>query len=545
MSIQIKNIILAEKFKLLGDLTVLDGDKGAMWKSKTYYKAADILSGLDIPATSVGDFESFNGIGKSTAKKIVDFIKSGTTVQLELLRAKHPGAEDALALTSVSGIGVKKALKLYNDFGIQNFDDLSKACDAGKISNGQIVRGVALAKKSAGRLPITTVMPVVRPILDSLRAMPEVTRAEFAGSARRGRETVRDIDILVVATDREVVKKYFLTLGEELIAGKKKARIFAPIDSRISVQVDLLFCEDDAWGSSIAYFTGSKEHNIALRTLANQKGYTFNEHGYYKATGERVGGATELELYELLGLPWCPPELREGDTLLAIVPDLVKSGDFWGDWHMHSTYSSDAKSTVMEMAVAAKAKGLKVIGFTDHVEKQYQWRPEDIPKRREEIEAAISATGIQIYAGAEVGVNLDGTLVDRIDLDAQDYLIASIHRSHAKEPVDRLIKAMTAHPKVMIIGHPTGRMLGRRDIPDDDWDRLFQACAINNVALEINGPRLDLPVNLIRRAKALGCKFVVNSDAHHTSQLTWQNYGITLARRAGLTLDDLQIPDCD
>jgi DNA polymerase (family 10) len=538
-------MILADKFRLLGDLTVLDGAKNASWKAKSYYKAADILASLDIPASTVSDFQQFDGIGKSIAEKIGDFSRSGTTVQLELLRAKHPGAEDALGLTSVSGIGVKKAIKLYKDEGIKTFEDLVKACDAGKISNGQIVRGVALAQKSAGRLPITQVMPVVRPILESLRAMPEVVRAEFAGSARRGRETVRDVDILVVATDREVVKDYFLTLGEELIAGEKKARIFAPINARISIQVDLLFCEDNAWGSSLAYFTGSKEHNIALRSLANQKGYTFNEHGFYKLSGERVGGSTESELYKLLDLPWCPPELREGHVLLTSIPDLVEPGDFWGDWHMHSTYSSDAKSTVMEMAVAAKAKGLRVIGFTDHVEKQYQWQPEDIPKRRKEIEAAINATGIMIYAGAEVGVNLDGTLVDRIDLDAQDYLIASIHRSHSKDPVDRLIKAMTAHPKVRFIGHPTGRMLGRRDIPDDDWDRLFQACATNGVALEINGPRLDLPVNLIKRAKSFGCKFVVNSDAHHTSQLVWQDYGITLARRAGLNMDDLQIPDFD
>jgi DNA polymerase (family 10) len=529
--------MLAEKFRLLGDLTTLDGAKGGAWKARAYYKAADILASLDIPATSVGDFQQFDGIGKSIADKIGDFIKSGTTVQLELLRAKHPGAEDALSLTSVSGIGVKKAIKLYNDLGIKTFEDLATACDAGKISNGQIVRGVELAKKSAGRLPITQVAPVVRPILDALRAMPEVVRAEFAGSVRRGRETVRDVDILVVATDREEVKRFFLTLGEELIAGDKKARIFAPINSRLSVQVDLLFCEPDAWGSSLAYFTGSKEHNIALRLLANQKGYTFNEHGFYRLSGVRLGGREEKELYDLLSLPWCPPELREGDQLLSAIPNLVRPEDIWGDWHIHSTYSSDAKSTVMEMALAAKAKGLTSIGITDHVESQYQWMPEDVPKRLAEIKEAQRETGIYIYAGAEVGVNPDGSLVDRIPLDDQDYLIASIHRRHGENPVDRLVKAMS-HPKVQFVGHPTGRIIGRRDIPEDDWDRLFRACVKNDVALEINGPRLDLPVSLIKRAKEFGCKFVINSDAHHISQLQWQDHGITLARRAGLTVDD-------
>ena len=540
MSVQVKNLILADKFKLLCDLTILDNPK-KVWSARAYYKAADILSALDIPASTVNDFKKFDGIGSSIADKIADFIQSGTTTQLEYLRTKHPGAEEALKLTSVSGIGVKKALGLYKQ-GITSFDALVKACDAGLISNGQIVRGVKMAQKSHGRLPINVVMPVVTPILESLRTMPEVLMAEFAGSARRGRETVKDVDIILVASDREKVRRHFLTFGEELIAGDDKARIFVPVNAKTVVQVDLLFTVYDSWGSSLAYFTGSKEHNIALRRLANQRGLTFNEHGFFKLTGERLGGAYESELYELLDLPWCPPELREGDELLTSIPDLVTSEDIWGDFHMHSTYSSDARSSVLEMALAAKERGLKVIGITDHVEPQYGWQPSGIGTRREEIRQAEEITGLTILAGAEIGVNPDGTLVDRIDLNDHDYMIASIHRRHSENPVDRLIAAMQQHPNIRFIGHPTGRMHSRRDIPDDDWDRLFEACVKHNVALEINGPRMDLPVVMIKRAKEFGCKFVINSDAHADTQLGWQDFGISLARRGSVTKDDLFNP---
>jgi DNA polymerase (family 10) len=561
MSVQVRNLTLAENFRTLGKLTSLDG--GSVWSIRAYNKAADILSGLDIPADNVSDFKKFSGIGDGVAKLIGEMIKTGSCGKLNVLRKKFPNAEKALSLTVVSGVGPKKAIILYNQ-GITTLEELEKACADGRVTSGQIARGVKMALKSRGRLPINEVVPVVDKILEALRELPEVQRAEFAGSVRRGRETVKDCDILIVATDRAKVTEKFLTFGEELISGEEKARIMAPIDAKTVVQVDLLYTNENQFGAALAYFTGSKEHNIALRKRALSMGYTINEHGIYQTHSKgkvltphkRVGGAEEEELYHKLDLPWHPPELREGNNFcdwldgdglssLSSYPLLVTSLDTYGDWHMHSTWSADAKDTIEDMAIAAKARGLKMIGLTDHTEKNYGWDPNKIPDRIKECKAASEKVGITIFPACETGVNKDGTL-DWPDqyLNQMAYVIASIHRSHAVEPVKRLIKA-ARHPKVRFIGHPTGRMIGRRDIPEDDWDELFKVCASEGVYLEINGARLDLPVNLIRKAKSHGCKFVLNSDAHAIDQLHWQDYAILFARRAGLTKSDLAKPHCE
>ncbi len=538
MSAQIGNVILADKLRLIGNLLTLDG--ASVWKIRAYNNAADVLVALDVPATSVSDFSSYEGIGSTTASVIDDIISTGTTSQLESLRKKYPNAESAFKLTCVSGVGVKKAIALYNQ-GITTLEELSAACDAGKITNNNIIRGVQLALKSRGRLPLTEVLPVVLPLLNKIRSQSEVIRAEFAGSVRRGKETIKDVDLIVVSQDRAKTAALFKTFGDLLVEGEEKVRVMVPVDADTSVQFDLLFAEEDSFGAALCYFTGSKEHNVALRSLAKSKGYTINEHGFYTIAGKKLGGKEEKELYDLLGLPWVPPELREGSDLIHQVPDLVDRGDIDGDFHTHSKWSADASDSIMDMAMAAKSKGLKYLGITDHVEVQYGWDADKVEDRIREIREAEEATGLKIYAAAEVGVTGDGDLVDRIPLDRQDYIIASIHISHSKNPVARLIKAIQ-HPKVKVVGHPTGMMMGKRDIPEDDWDSLFRECAARGVALEINGARMDLPVNLIKLAKDLGCKFMINSDAHATNQLFWQDIAITQARRAGITKSDLIKP---
>jgi DNA polymerase (family X) len=538
VSIQGKNVFIADKLRLLGNLLTLDG--ASVWKVRAYNNAAEVLSGLDVPATSISDFEKYEGIGSSTASVIEDIIKTGTTSQLESLKKKYPNAEDAFKLTCVSGVGVKKAIGLYNQ-GITNLEQLAAACEAGKISNSNIVRGVQLALKSRGRLPLNEVLPIILPLLWRLRQSEGVIRAEFAGSVRRGKETIKDVDVIVCSTDRAKTVALFKTFGDLLVEGDEKVRVMVPVDSQTSVQFDLLLTEEDSFGAALCYFTGSKEHNVSLRSLAKSKGYTINEHGFYTIGGKKVGGREEKELYDLLGLPWVPPELREGSEILTKVPDLVDRGDIWGDFHVHSRWSADAKDSIMDMAIAAKNRGLKCLGITDHVEAQYGWDPALVDQRIEEIKEAERETGIKIIPAAEVGVTSEGELIDRIPFDKQEYLIASIHIAHHKNPVERLISAIQ-NPKVKIIGHPTGLMMGKRDIPDGDWDRLFVEAAKLGVLLEINGARMDLPVDLIKRAKNAGCKFIINSDAHSVDGFFWQDIALTLARRAGLEKKDLAIP---
>lgn len=542
MSIQLKNIALAERMKLLGDLTTLDGGKTAMWKAKAYYKASEILVNLDIPADTVGDFKNFAGIGDSTADKISELISTGKCEKLEQLKAKYPGAEEALKLTCVSGVGIKRAIDLFNS-GISSLELLSQACDAGMITNSQIINGVKLALNSRGRLPLNEVVPAITSILFALRNMPEVIRAEFAGSVRRGKETVKDVDIIVITNDQETVIKQFLTYGQEMIVGQHKARIMAPIDISTFVQVDLLFAKPESFGSALAYFTGSKEHNVALRTLANKRGLTFNEHGFYTLEGKLVGGTDESELYHLLNLPWCPPELREGDQLLDQIHDIITSEDINSDWHMHSVYSSDARDTIDDMVAEAKARGLKTIGFTDHTEVRYGWSTDSIEQRRVECQSAQDKYGIKVYAACEVGIRDDGTLDWSDDLlNKMDYVIASIHYNHGKENYTKRLVDAARHPLVNVLGHPTGAILGRRDEGQGDWDEVFKACKETGTILEINGARMDLPTSYIKQAKKQGCKFVLTSDAHAVNQLMWQDYAVTLARRAGLSKDDLLTP---
>jgi DNA polymerase (family 10) len=308
------------------------------------------------------------------------------------------------------------------------------------------------------------------------------------------------------------------------------------------VQVDLLFAPPEEFGSALAYFTGSKEHNVSLRALAQSRGMKINEHGFWTLTGQRLGGENEEELYQLLDLPFVPPELREGSDLQDEIPNLISRDDLTADWHMHTFWSSDAKDSFESMAQSAKNRGLKEIGISDHTERQYGWDPTRNSIRREEAQLASQKIGIPIWVGCETGINMDGSLDWSEDyLNEMDYVIASIHKSHQHNVTERLISA-AKYPKVKIIGHPTGRILGKREIPDVDWGRVFQTCAEEGVAVEINGARMDLPDNFVRQARSLGCKFIINSDAHAQDQLEWQDYGLDIARRAGLSKQDLMTP---
>lgn len=539
MSYMQTNVELAKKLNLLINLMHLHGV--SIWKIKTYEKALHIVRNLNVDSSSIKDFSIYDGIGKGTSKVIKEILQTGSCSYIDELSKEYPNLEDALKLTSVRGVGIKTAVNLYRA-GIKTVQELSDACDSGVVTNKQIVGGVKLALKSSGRLPITKVLPVLEPLLNRIRNLPEVERAEFCGSIRRGMDTVKDADVIVLSNDREKTSKFFLSLGEPIVDGTDKLRVIIPVDLMNSIQFDLLFADKRSFGSSILYFTGSKEHNISMRQRALEIGLTLNEHGFCERNGgPRFGGETEEGVYKRLSIPYHPPELREGYDLKSSIPNLIKRSHIISDWHMHTTYSADAKDSILDMSIAAKKFGLTTIGFTDHVEENYGWMPCDVDKRIDEIRMAEETVGIKIYAAAEVGVTKDGNLIDRIPLDRQDYIIASIHRMHDFNPTKRLIKAVK-HPKVKILGHPTGRIVGVRDIPDCDWRELFKVCYNEGVLIEINGARMDPPEHIIAIAKHEGCKFVINSDAHSASQLNFSNYALMIARRAGLTIEDISTP---
>lgn len=536
MSVQLSNITLAEQLSTLADLSEMEGAN--KYKINAYRKAAKTISGMGTPISSVKDLQGLPGIGKSIAKMVEEFLEYKVILDLAVLRDKYP--PEALTMTQVSGVGPKRAYKFYNE-GIHNLQELIEACEAGKISNQNIVKGAMLAKHYQGRTPITRAYVAIASLLDDIRNQSEVDRADFAGSVRRGKETIKDVDLLVVSNDQNATIEKFLTYGEELVRGEEKARIILPLTSTHTIQVDILFATKDDWGSKLAYFTGSVEHNVAMRKRAISLGYKLNEHGLWSGN-TRVAGETEESIYQVLGIPYCPPELREGNELLDEVPEIISFDDITTDWHTHSTYSSDAKGTIDQMVAAAAARGLKSIGITDHVEAMFKWDPLTVGDRIKECYKASKKYGIMVYPSAEVGIRPDGSLEDRIDLNIHDYLVASIHHSLKKNTVSRIIKAIGENSKIKIIGHPTTRIIGRRDVPDDDWDLLFKTCSEKNIALEINGARGDLSVDYIKRAKELGCKFTLSSDAHDVNQLSLIDIAIRFARRAGLTKKDLVKP---
>lgn len=525
---------IIDQLSRLCDLKEINGE--SFWSIRAYKKAIDSIRALDIPITNVSDLQSIDNIGKGIAQSIKEYLSSGFIYELVKLEEKYP--VEALSMTIVPGIGAKTAYKLHKD-GIRNFEELVLAAESGKIKNENIIRGIKLAQNSFGRIPINDVYPVVIPIMNALRSCPYVQRAEFAGSFRRGKETVKDVDIIVCSKNRAETTKLFQMYGEELVTGSDKVRIIARIDARVCVQVDLLYCEMESFGSSLAYFTGSKEHNVVLRSLASSKGMKINEHGFWSKSGERLGGEYEEELYSLLNIPFHPPELREGNKILESIPELISEEDIDSDWHVHTKWSSDAVSSVEDMLLAAKDNGMKTIGLTDHTEKQYGWSIDDIKSRANEIFSASNKVGIRAFSACETGINIDGTLDwSNESLSQMDYVIASIHRGHNTNVEERLIAAIK-NPYVKVIGHPTGRILNRRDIPDINWGNVFDECAKHNKLLEINGARIDLPEHLLIQAKKHGCKFVISSDAHSTDQYIWQKNAISLARRAQLTKNDL------
>lgn len=509
------------------------------------------------------DLTSLDGIGKDLAEKITTLIKTGELPQLDELLSQVP--EGVLALLRVPGLGPKKAAVLYKELGVEDLTALRAVCEAEQVrglkgfgakTEATILAGIDLAERATERVKWATADEIVQQLLSHMRNCPVVSRIEPAGSYRRGRETVGDLDLLVDAkeTDAEQVMAHFAEfpgIAETLVRGGTKMSVRLNSD----LQVDLRVVPTESFGAALQYFTGSKEHNVELRGLAKDRGLKVNEWGVFRTTGdsdEYVAGATEQEVYATLELPLYPPELRENRGEFDYdnpdqLPELVVLDDLVADLHMHTT-ATDGKHSIREMVAAAQSRGLKYIAITDHSQRVTMARgldPERALAQWKEIDLVNKELDdFTVLKGIECDILEKGGMDLPDDVLAQaDWVIASVHygQNQSREQItDRVIGALE-NPWVSIVAHPTGRLINRRDRYAVDLEAVMQAAKANGKLLELNAnpARLDLDDIHCARAKQLGIPIAINSDAHHADGMDVLRYGVLQARRAGLTKQDV------
>ncbi len=497
------------------------------------------------------------GIGDDLAKKIVAIVETGELSQLNDLRKQVPAV--ALKILRIPGLGPKKVALLIQELQINSLDMLRAAAEAGKIAAIKgfgkkteqiILEGLPMAEQAGQRVYLAEAKILADAIVDDLRKMPAVKQCDVAGSCRRRRETCADLDVLAISKEPEAVMDRLAAhplVASVLARGETKQRVRL----KEGMELDLRVVPEESYGAAMQYFTGSKEHNIVIRRRAQERGLKLNEYGLFRGD-TCVAGRTEEEIYDAVGLKWVPPELREdrGEIELAEkgkLPTLLDVGDIQGDLHMHTT-ATDGAASIAEMAEAAKARGLKYIAITDHSKRVAMangldgeralshWR--EIQKVRQSIK------GIEILCGIECDILEDATmdLPDEVLAEAE-WVIAVLHYG-LKQPRAQIQKRLLAairNPHVSIIGHPTGRIIGRRAGADIDFDELFKAAADHGVMMEINAnpARLDLDDIRAAAAKDLGIPIVISTDSHSTGGFDTMEYGVYQARRAGLTKKDV------
>lgn len=509
-----------------------------------------------------------DGIGKDLAEKIVTLIESGSLPMLDELKAEIP--EGVLDLLRIPGLGPKKAAVLHNELDVDSLDSLRKVCEAGQVkelkgfgakTEQAILEGIDFAEQAGQRIYWSEADVIVQQILAHFEACPGVQQLQPAGSYRRGKETVGDLDFLVDSDDATAAMD---RLGDY----PEVADVIARGDTKMSVrlssglQIDLRVVPAESFGAALQYFTGSKEHNVVLRGKAKAAGLKINEWGVFEVDGKPkksspeefakfgryLAGASEEEVYATLDLPWCPPELREARREFdGELPDLITREDLRGDLHMHTT-ATDGKATLAEMAAAAIERGLEYIAITDHSKRvtmahgldstrlRQQWK--EIDKLNQELDDLVVLKGIECDILEAGGMDLPDDV-----LAEADWVIASLHygQNQPREQImDRLLGAVE-HPSVKIVAHPTGRLINRRDPYDVDVDALIRAAAEHGKMLELNANpvRLDLDDAHCQAAQQQGVPLVISSDAHSTNGMNVLRYGILQARRGGLTKADV------
>ena len=561
---------IAKIFEELATLLELTGANG--FRVNAHAKIARVVEGLTTdlgePARSEGGLkaiEAIDGIGKSSAQKIVEFATLGTVAELEQLRASVP--DGLREVMKVPGLGPKTVRRLWQEAEIESIGDLEAAIDDGRLKAlprmGQktidnIRESIDFMKTAGDRRRLGTAMPIAERLVAAMQAIPGVRKVAYAGSLRRGQETIGDLDLLVTTTDPTAASEAFRTqsgVTKILVAGETKSSVRL----EDGIQVDLRVVPEEVWGAALMYFTGSKDHNVALRERAIGRGLRLNEYGLFPDDGEdgppqqrgvtAIASATETEIYEALDLPWIPPELRvDRDEFDLEVPnDLITVDAIRAELHSHTT-ASDGRLTIEELAVAARAAGRTVLAITDHSRSSAQANGLDEDRLRMHIDAIREADarieGIRLLAGSEVDIHADGSLDYEDDVLALlDVVVASPHASLRQDPDTATARLCAAarHPLVSIIGHPTGRLIGTRKGLEPDIEQLITAAIEGGTALEINANpyRLDLRDIHVRAAVDAGCLISINTDAHRAEHLEFIRYGVMTGRRGRL-----RIPGC-
>lgn len=547
-----------ELAKIFYDISRYLKMEDVQFKPQAYQKAALALEGLEEDAEDIyregglKALEEIPGVGKSIAEKIEEYIKTGKIKYYEKFKKKLPLKLEEL--TSVEGMGPKKAKALYRELGIRDLKTLEKAAKKGKIRNLEgfgekteknILQGIEFVKRSKGRFLLGEIMPAVKEILNKLEGLKEVEKIDLAGSLRRMKETIGDADILVFSKKPEKVMDYFTSMdGVAKVWSKGSTR--SSVRTKEGMDVDLRIVPKKSYGSALQYFTGNKDHNIQTRKIAMEKGLKLNEYGVFRGS-KQIAGSAEKEVYKAIGLPFFPPEIRRGEeeieaALKGKLPDLIDYGDIKGDLHCHSDWDG-GESSVEEIADKAEEMGYQYVGIADHTKFlriENGLNEKELEKRNKEIDKLDKK--VKILKGCEANILNDGSIDIKDEALAKlDFVIAGIHSSFKRENMtERIIRAME-NPNVDIISHPTGRLIQKRDEYNVDIERLLKAAKRTKTVLEINAfpLRLDLKDIYIKRAKELGVKMIINTDAHQADQMRFMEYGIGQARRGWAEKKDI------
>ena len=563
-----KNAEIVGLFSEIADFLEIKGENP--FRVRAYRRAAQVVEGLPEDISSVADrggLLDIPGIGKDLAAKIQEYLDRGSVAYLTGLRQEIPPG--VIELMGIHGVGPKTAKLLYEQVGVDSVEKLEELAREHKLAGvpgiqakteENILKGIAVWRGGRERTPLGAALTLAETILETLRNLEDVDQISTAGSLRRMKETVKDIDILVTSKTPARIMEVFVGLpnvAEVLDHGETKSSLRL----REGIQVDLRVVEPDCFGAALQYFTGSKQHNIRVREFAQRRELKVNEYGVFEGkSGKRVAGATEEDVYRAIGLPLIPPELREdaGEIEAALadrLPTLVALADIRGDLQLHTTWSDGAHS-LADLAAGVQAKGYQYMAVTDHSKSVTVAKGMDEARVVQMIAEVRSLNRrlkrFRVMAGCEVDILADGSLDFPDEILAQlDLVLVSVHsrfKMSREEMTARIVRAVR-HPLVHILGHPTGRLIGERAAYEVDMEAVLQAARAAGIAVEINASpsRLDLNDLHARRAKDLGIPITISTDAHAMPQLDFMRYGVAVARRAWLTPGDVlnTLPDRD